>query len=543
MTEPAFDALAAAVGAACGVPDRIELVGEVDWDVFVQWVDRHRVATLVHRSGWLDRAGAPAKPREAVACRARADALESLRLLAVQRRVLNALMGVGVETVVLKGPPLSVDAHGEPAARSPGDLDILVAPESLGRAVDALRAAGLEWLGYRPPEEQDRPPLEPEAIGRHARLPMLPEATLTSEGVDVEVHWRLFQNPRLMPVEPSWLRDPRWVQMQDMTVPMLPLAALSTYVLVHGTNHLWARIKWLADVPALVLRHPELVRPDTLESIDTGYRRSVATGLLVAEAVFGGFLTPHSRAWAEDVRGTAMLRRQSLAAVRDRRVMRHVSPRALPGVVMGRLALRSDLGYRLDELRVLLLSAGRAQAIEDPGLATLAAGPLRWMRRAIGRAARPHLRSELDPVEILGGGARLLRMSSDDRRRALEAVADLTRASLELRLAPRRRTLARLGTLDADEAEERVTPAQLQEAESVGAAVARVARAVPWHPTCLRQALAVQRMLRRRGVANRLHLGVAGGPAIEAHAWVTVQGQPVVGTRGLERYVPLAAFK
>jgi hypothetical protein len=137
---------------------------------------------------------------------------------------------------------------------------------------------------------------------------------------------------------------------------------------------------------------------------------------------------------------------------------------------------------------------------------------------------------------------RALRMPWSDRRRHLEAVAALTRASLELRIMPSRRTVGLLGILHREADTRPVERAQLGEAMLVGQVVARDARRLPWHPTCLRQALAVQRMLQRRGIPSRIHLGVRSSSELAAHAWVTVGDQPVVGGHGVEQYVPLAAF-
>jgi hypothetical protein len=136
-----------------------------------------------------------------------------------------------------------------------------------------------------------------------------------------------------------------------------------------------------------------------------------------------------------------------------------------------------------------------------------------------------------------------VRLSSTGRRRALEAGAELTRASLQLRLVGTTRTMGILGALQTDDNAERAGATGQREAERVGRVVAAVARRLPWHPSCLRQALAVQRMLRRRGIASRLHLGVAFASVSAAHAWVTVDGRPVVGRRGIERFVPIAAFE
>jgi hypothetical protein len=140
------------------------------------------------------------------------------------------------------------------------------------------------------------------------------------------------------------------------------------------------------------------------------------------------------------------------------------------------------------------------------------------------------------------GVGRVLRLPPDERRRVAAAAWQLTRASLEIRLLPSRRTVALLGPVYDGSPEERVGPAELREAKLVGHATARVAARLPWGPTCLPQALAVQRTLRDRGIPAQLHLGVTNASDAFAHAWVTVDGQPVIGGRGLDRFVPLAAF-
>jgi hypothetical protein len=134
------------------------------------------------------------------------------------------------------------------------------------------------------------------------------------------------------------------------------------------------------------------------------------------------------------------------------------------------------------------------------------------------------------------------RLPAADRRLAAAAAFELTRSSVELRVYPRDRTVGLLGVSGDRETDDPVAAAQLREAERLGAMVERVAARLPWRPTCLRQAIAVQRMLRRRGIPSRLHLGVTNPTEGAAHAWVTVGGQPVVGGRGIERFVPLAAF-
>jgi hypothetical protein len=56
--------------------------------------------------------------------------------------------------------------------------------------------------------------------------------------------------------------------------------------------------------------------------------------------------------------------------------------------------------------------------------------------------------------------------------------------------------------------------------------VAIAARALPRRPGCLAASLALQSILRRRGVASALRLGVRTvGTELDAHAWVEADGR------------------
>ena len=71
------------------------------------------------------------------------------------------------------------------------------------------------------------------------------------------------------------------------------------------------------------------------------------------------------------------------------------------------------------------------------------------------------------------------------------------------------------------------------EVRRIAWSVAAVTRRLPFHSTCLVQSLAVDAMLRRRGVPSAICLGVQppDGGALAAHAWVEHDGQVVFGAR------------
>lgn len=66
-------------------------------------------------------------------------------------------------------------------------------------------------------------------------------------------------------------------------------------------------------------------------------------------------------------------------------------------------------------------------------------------------------------------------------------------------------------------------------------AIERVGHGLFPKSPCLTQAIVVQRLLRKKGYASDLRIGVrkGHGQPLEAHAWVEYRGAVVIGARGL----------
>lgn len=121
----------------------------------------------------------------------------------------------------------------------------------------------------------------------------------------------------------------------------------------------------------------------------------------------------------------------------------------------------------------------------------------------------------------------------------VEAVAALTFASAALAIMPFRRAI-RTGCLPLPSAppEKRVEPLE------AAAAVRTAARLVPWRAVCIDQGLALQRLLRKRGMDAQLHYGVTLAEDVElkAHVWVDVEGATVIGGEEAPKYARIASF-
>jgi len=64
----------------------------------------------------------------------------------------------------------------------------------------------------------------------------------------------------------------------------------------------------------------------------------------------------------------------------------------------------------------------------------------------------------------------------------------------------------------------------------LGRAVMRVLGVLPTDSRCLMRSLVLMGLLARRGVYAKVVIGVRPAPSFAAHAWVEVEGQPVLPT-------------
>jgi hypothetical protein len=133
-----------------------------------------------------------------------------------------------------------------------------------------------------------------------------------------------------------------------------------------------------------------------------------------------------------------------------------------------------------------------------------------------------------------------VRLPRAERRLLMEAASGLTLAQLQVRLFGFRRLAQRLGVHMAQAPQ--AQPEAVLEARRIRYALDVAARNLPWKPVCLPQAIAATRMLRRRGIASTLYLGVDRTRDLDAHAWVRVGGVVVTGGPVDDRFAVVSTF-
>ena len=131
---------------------------------------------------------------------------------------------------------------------------------------------------------------------------------------------------------------------------------------------------------------------------------------------------------------------------------------------------------------------------------------------------------------------RLYRMDRERRRLLLRALLVLTAASAAVAAWPFRVAI-RFGAVPLKGRAARGSAECVKAIESVS-------RRLPWRTKCIEKGLAVQRLLRSGGVDALLHYGArhAENGMLEAHVWVSVDGETVIGGDEAPGFAELAQY-
>jgi Uncharacterised nucleotidyltransferase len=279
----------------------------LDWERFLAWVARHRIAPLVHRN--LRLAGSlPDHVLERLQDQDARNTRQVLVQLSEAARIKGALDAAGIRSMMIKGPLLSVLAFGDATLRASRDVDLYVDWESV-RVADQL----IVEAGYRrfAPDFTLTPREEAAFLRLRCQYAYFSEQA----GVVQELHWRLTSNATLMPIDDAtlWSRsDP--IRLNGVDFTTLPEEEMFLYLCIHGSVHVWFRLKWLVDIAALLPR----MSADALERVAVraralGIVRPLYQALLLAHALLAA---PVPKRLLSAARQCGAARRMAAAAVR-----------------------------------------------------------------------------------------------------------------------------------------------------------------------------------------------------------------------------------
>ena len=287
---------------------RRAIAAGVDWRRFLHIVQRHRIEALV-RAGLLHAsARVPEYVETALAGRAARIAVANLKHAGEGARLFRAFSARGVDLIFVKGTTGAVLAYGSLAVKTAWDIDLLISRADAGPACELLAGLGYERIV---PDIA----LSKAAFRRWVKHSKEMLWTNPATGIVIELHLDLIDNPQLL--NGVGMFSPRQIAVhgEALALPTLATEELFAYMCVHGTIHCWARLKWLADVAALIetkgLDCEHLYR----SSLALGAGRCGAVALLLCKRFFGTTLSERLTAELRSDRAILMLERSALAAI------------------------------------------------------------------------------------------------------------------------------------------------------------------------------------------------------------------------------------
>lgn len=322
----------------------------IDWSLFLEVVARHRVAGLVDQGLCRIEVAAPAEVRAKLSADARAIRTQNLLLAGAMIRLDRGFRDTGVDHLFIKGLTLGQLAYHDCGLKMGWDIDLLVDRSDLARSAELLTALGYE---LRLPEQASTAAL----LRWHESSKE--SIWVDAAGVHVELHTRLADNRALIPA--LGLRSPRQaVAVAGHRFETLAADELIAYLCVHGASSAWFRLKWIADLTALLA-------PFTVEesyglydrAIALGAGRAAGQGFLLTHVLFGLPLSAQLLEMLANDRSVSWLARKALDSLAGAHVATELTDRLLGtlDIHLTQLALLPGWRFSIGEARRQLAAA------------------------------------------------------------------------------------------------------------------------------------------------------------------------------------------
>jgi Uncharacterised nucleotidyltransferase len=261
---------------------RALLAGQLNWDGLLDLAENHGVQGIVaNRLHEISFDGVPSAARQKLQARMRAQHLFTLSMTAELFCILQDFAQAGIETVLVKGPLISLLAYGDPAVRSYVDLDLLVRHRDIESATQHMLD-----LGFHSDV--------PQTAIRAGKIPgeYLFRKLGTKQIVELHTEHTFRYYPKPMPIEALFARK-RQVRLETRDTPALSLEDEFVLNCIHGAKHFWERLMWIADVASIVANRTEIQwNKVRAASAEVGAERMLRVATRLAALVLGTKVPP-----------------------------------------------------------------------------------------------------------------------------------------------------------------------------------------------------------------------------------------------------------
>ncbi|EHQ89378.1 nucleotidyltransferase domain-containing protein [Desulfosporosinus youngiae] len=215
----------------------------LNWDSFLQLAMNHRVLPLVYKK--LSNPNSPEVPEyvmKALQQECRNNALRAVGMAGEMIRVIRIMEENGIRPLILKGAPLALKLYQDIALRPSVDIDIMVKPLDFTKAEKLMDMLGYKRL--KPGSSMIQTQRQKEKYYnkfQHFSYFHFERA------ICVELHWRTY-NFGVKGIPTASGLKTQTIDFGGCFVSTMADEEWLMYLMVHGCNHMWSRLRWLIDI-------------------------------------------------------------------------------------------------------------------------------------------------------------------------------------------------------------------------------------------------------------------------------------------------------
>ena len=217
-------------------------LSQIDRAAFLAAVRRQRMEIFL--SPHLEDLRLPDEVCEQISAWAGQLKMRAMSCAVATREVWAALTACGIDALIIKGIPLSLQTTGTVAGRGPGDVDLWVRGADVGAAAEELHLLGYRRSAWAPTSDFTT------WRGRYTQWAAF-ELPMDRNGLPLDLHWQLAGARHGLPTF-----DEAWKQRAVVDIGGTPVSTLSAeHAFVHSCSHAhrdgWGWLRSLIDIDRL----------------------------------------------------------------------------------------------------------------------------------------------------------------------------------------------------------------------------------------------------------------------------------------------------
>ena len=225
------------------------ILSEINWDLFVQLVLKHRLVShiLKHSNFLAENIPIPAYEK-----------LIEIRLEHSKRALNYAIHAIriyqkftenNISHCFFKGPLLSLELYGDIGYRNFGDIDILVEKKDIETAKSTIEDLDFKCI-YPKLDLSEKQKQINYCISHHYQF------THPVQAIHVELHWSITNPKSFFGLETEEIiSSSSKLKVSNYELPYISTIENLVYQAAHGSIHQWYRLFWLKDFSELLLKY------------------------------------------------------------------------------------------------------------------------------------------------------------------------------------------------------------------------------------------------------------------------------------------------